>query len=129
MTTRAAAPLGWARALVVVTMLIASCAKKDKELAAEATGGDVAKGKAAIGKYGCGGCHTIPGIEGAKATVGPNLTGIGKRSYVAGQQNSLETLTQWVKHPQAQKPGTPMPEMGVTDDDAKHIAAYLYSLR
>lgn len=33
------------------------------------------KGMAAITKYGCGGCHVVPGIAGAKGVVGPSLAG------------------------------------------------------
>ena len=94
------------------------------------TGGSVERGKAAIGKYGCGSCHTIPGIAGAEATVGPPLNGIAVRGYLAGHlPNSVDNMEKWIQHPQRIDPQVVMPEMGVTDQDARDITAYLYTLR
>jgi cytochrome c len=118
-----------ARLLVAAALLSLGCAKKDKELAASAAGGDRESGRALLSKYGCGTCHTIPGVTGAKGNVGPSLDGVGKRAYVAGEPNSLETMTKWVKHPQKTEPGTPMPEQNMSEQDAKDIAAYLFGLR
>ena len=93
------------------------------------TGGDARRGPPAIAKYGCGGCHTIPGIEGARGLSGPPLTKFGQRTFVAGQlRNTPGNLTKWLQHPHRVEPGTAMPEMGVTPADARDIAAYLYTL-
>ena len=94
------------------------------------TGGEPSRGEAAIGRYGCGGCHEIPGIRNARGTVGPPLTGIARRTYLAGRiANSPAGMMQWIQHPQKIEPGNAMPEMQVTDQDARDIAAYLYLLR
>ena len=94
------------------------------------TGGDPDRGVNAIGRYGCGACHTIPGIRGANALVGPPLTRIARRSYLAGEvQNTPANMVRWIQHPQRIEKGTVMPEMGVTESDARDIAAYLYTLR
>lgn len=94
------------------------------------TGGDPSRGAAAIGRYGCGGCHEIPGIRNARATVGPPLTGIARRTYLAGRlANSPAAMMQWIQHPQKIEPGNAMPEMRVTEEDARDITAYLYLLR
>jgi len=94
------------------------------------TGGSVTRGQAAIGKYGCGACHTIPGIQGATATVGPPLTRAAVRQYLGGHlPNSPDNMIKWVQHPQLIDPRNVMPELGVTDQDAKDIAAYLFTLR
>ena len=94
------------------------------------TGGDPHRGAAAIGRYGCGSCHQIPGIRGASATVGPPLAGIALRSYLAGRlSNSPDNMRRWIQHPQEIERGNAMPEMGVTDADARDITAYLYTLR
>ena len=107
-----------------------SLQKAGRQEAAELTGGDPDRGIAAITRYGCGSCHTMPGVRGADATVGPPLTRIARRSYLAGRlANSPENLMKWVQHPQKVEPGTAMPEMHVTDQDAHDIAAYLYTLR
>jgi cytochrome c len=98
--------------------------------AAAMTGGEPARGKEAIGRYGCATCHTIPGVDGARGQVGPSLEGIASRSYLAGKlTNTPPNLIQWIREPQEIQPGTAMPELGVTDQDGKDIAAYLYTLR
>lgn len=89
--------------------------------------GDADAGAAAIRSYGCGTCHTIPGIRGADATVGPPLVNYARRVYVAGVlPNTPEDLVHWIRHPQEVDPRTAMPELGVTEEDARNIAAYLY---
>ena len=88
------------------------------------------RGRDHIQYYGCGSCHTIPGVPGAHATVGPPLDQMGERSYIAGiMPNSPTDLSLWIQHPQQIHPGTAMPELGVTPQDAKEIAAYLEELR
>ncbi len=92
-------------------------------------GGVADRAPAAIAKYGCGSCHYIPGIDGANGAVGPRLTNISQQSLLAGiLPNTPENLILWIQHPQQVKPGADMPEMGVTQQDALDIAAYLYSL-
>jgi putative membrane protein len=93
------------------------------------TGGEAARGPDAIRRYGCITCHTIPGVAGAIGSIGPPLTQVARRSYIAGSPNAPEHLVRWLQHPRRVRPGTPMPEMGVTDRDARDIAAYLYTLR
>ena len=105
-------------------------ATKVREEARLLTGGDPEKGVSAIGRYGCGACHTIPRVRGATGTVGPPLSGVAVRGYVAGRlANSPSNMKQWIQHPQAFAPGSAMPEMRVTDEDAAHITAFLYTLR
>lgn len=83
---------------------------------------------------GCGGCHTIPNIPGATATVGPNLGGeppIGQRPQIAGgavPNNSPEDLAKWILDPPGLKPGTAMPKLGLSPDEAAAAAAYLYTI-
>ncbi len=100
------------------------------EEARDLTGGEPARGVAAIGRYGCGSCHQIPGIRNAHGTVGPPLTAITRRAYLAGRvANNPRDMMRWIQHPQKLEPGTVMPEMNVTDQDARDITAYLYTLR
>ncbi|MDY7227707.1 c-type cytochrome [Hyalangium rubrum] len=114
----------------VAVLLLAGCKRDAEQSAAIVTGGDPALGKAAISRYGCGSCHTIPGVPGATATVGPPLQALGQRTFLAGRlPNSPENLMQWVRHPQELEQGTAMPNLDVTEEDARHIAAYLYTLR
>jgi cytochrome c1 len=93
-------------------------------------GGNADRGARALTAYGCSACHTIPGIAGADGMVGPPLTSFARRTYVAGEvTNTEENLIRWIQQPQAIEPGTAMPNLGVTDQDARDMAAYLYTLR
>lgn len=93
-------------------------------------GGSPERGKQQIVAYGCGSCHTIPGIDRARGLVGPPLTQFARRVYVAGEvPNNARFLTQWISVPQSIEPGTAMPNLGVTEAQARDIAAYLYTLR
>lgn len=94
------------------------------------TGGDARRGRQVIQSYGCGSCHTIPGIEGARGLVGPPLFFMGRRTMIAGElPNSPENLVRWIKSPQSVEPGTAMPTLGLTDQQARDAAAYLYTLQ
>lgn len=92
--------------------------------------GDPARGQALIQNYGCGACHTIPGIPGANTVVGPSLALFAERRYIAGSLiNTPENAATWIQNPHAVEPDTAMPNIGVTGSDAQDIVAYLYTLR
>jgi putative membrane protein len=113
--------------LLSMTALVACNAAS--QTANAMTGGDATRGPDAIRRYGCATCHTIPGVPGAIGSIGPPLAQVARRSYVAGSPNAPEHLVAWLQHPRRVRPGTPMPEMGVTERDARDIAAYLYTLK
>ena len=93
-----------------------------------ATGGDPRKGKELITQFGCGSCHTIPGVKGATATVGPPLESFRKRVYIAGRlTNTPDALVKWIVNPRGVDPQTAMPVVGVDETQARDIAAYLYA--
>lgn len=93
-------------------------------------GGDEGRGKAAIAEYGCGSCHIIPGIPGAHGLVGPPLTAFARRKYIAGTRpNTPDNLIAWLRDPQALEPGTIMPTLGLTEAEARDLAAFLATLR
>jgi cytochrome c2 len=116
--------------LVSFGLLLCGCHGDIEETAAAMTGGSPARGKEVIRRYGCEACHSIPGVAGARGQVGPPLDGIANRTYLAGQLNNTpENLIRWIRDPQGIQPGTAMPELGVTEQDGKDIAAYLYTLR
>jgi cytochrome c len=120
---------GWTLSVCLVLGTLAACSNGRRE-AAQLTGGDPDRGVGLIGRYGCAACHTIPGIRGANAAVGPPLTRVASRMYLAGQlQNTPANMVRWIQHPREVEHGTAMPDMGVTDSDARDIAAYLYTLR
>jgi len=128
--------MGWALATTVAGVAavcaaasVAACNDTGGAPFRGVDGGDPARGVRALGTYGCGSCHMIPGVDGAKGTVGPPLTAFGRRTYVAGLlPNTQENLVRWIERPQAVSPGNAMPNLGVTERDARDIAAYLYTL-
>jgi cytochrome c1 len=93
-------------------------------------GGNASQGRHVIVSKGCGSCHVIPGIHNAKGLVGPPLMFFSRRTMIAGElPNSPENLVRWLKNPPAIEPGTAMPDLGLTDQQAHDVAAYLYTLR
>ncbi|CAN7596930.1 c-type cytochrome [Acidovorax sp. Leaf78] len=91
---------------------------------------NVERGRQALHQYACASCHSIPGVTGPAAYVGPPLDGFGKREIIAGVlPNSPDNLERWLVHTQSIKPGTAMPELGVAPRDARDMAAFLATLR
>ncbi|WP_260904067.1 c-type cytochrome [Chelativorans salis] len=96
---------------------------------ADQASGDAEAGRVALLQYGCIACHTIDGVTGPDAWVGPPLRRMRERKYIAGVlPNSRENLIRWIRDPQGVDPLTAMPQLGVTEKHARDIAAYLYSL-
>lgn len=120
-------------ALVCFGALAAACDGAREANAREATamtGGDPSRGPDLLRKYGCQTCHTIPGVVGANGLVGPPLAGIASRSYIAGVlPNAPDNMLRWIRDPRGVDAKTAMPNTGVTPSDARHIAAYLYTLQ
>ncbi len=107
-----------------------SCTRSNNALAVEITGGTPSRGRELIGYYGCGSCHEIPGVAGADGLVGPPLRRIAVRSYIAGNlPNTYANMTRWIRDPHGVDEHSLMPNMHVTAEDARHIAAHLYKLR
>ena len=93
-------------------------------------GASAERGKLAMRQYGCAACHTIPGLDYARGLVGPPLVAWSRRGFIAGQlPNTPDNLVRWIRSPQSIEPGTAMLDLGVTDRDARDIAAYLYTIR
>jgi cytochrome c oxidase subunit 2 len=101
---------------------------RQKTAPAEPTGLAV-DGKAVFAKSACVGCHTIEGVSAG--VLAPNLTHFGSRSTLAAGMwpNTPDNVAAWVRDPQRLKPGVKMPDLGVTDEQAKALAAYLTGLK
>ncbi|MFL6585091.1 MAG: c-type cytochrome [Chthoniobacterales bacterium] len=115
--------------LIAGAMLLVSCGPSSgsKQWAADSTGGNPDAGKSQILRYGCAACHTIDGVS-SEAVVGPPLTRMASRSYLAGNlANNAANMVRFIQHPRQVHNDTAMPEMGVTEQDARDIAAYLYT--
>jgi cytochrome c2 len=115
--------------LLAVAFLVAAPALAIERVERIAPGSPPA-GAALVLSKGCGACHVIPGIEGADGVVGPPLTMIGRRVFIAGLlRNTPENLSAWVYDPQRFVPGNAMPSTGLTEAEAMDVAAYLETIR
>jgi cytochrome c len=84
-------------------------------------------GRRLIASYGCGSCHSIPGVAGADGIAAPPLSRFYQRTYIAGRlPNTTENLVKWIQNPQQIEPGNAMPDLGVSEEEARDMAAYLY---
>ena len=115
--------------LLVGSALLGGCREEGVVPRQRVAGGDPSRGERSIVAYGCGSCHVIPGVPQAEGRVGPPLTDLADRAFIAGQlPNEPDALVRWIRQPQEIRPGSAMPDLGVTDGDARDIAAYLYTL-
>ena len=81
-------------------------------------------------QFGCPSCHDIPKVSGPKGMVGPPLTNIGSRQVIAGRfPNTPTNMISYLKNPQAADPVNAMPNLGLTEQQARDIAAFLYTLK
>lgn len=93
-------------------------------------GGDPRMGRAIVAALECGVCHRIPNINGAHGVVGPPLIEFGRRQYIAGVvPNQPAVLVRWVMDAPSIAPNTAMPDLPLSEEEARHVAAYLYTLR
>jgi cytochrome c1 len=91
--------------------------------------GNPMQGRSLFQDKGCAGCHTLDGDASASGIAGPNLTNVGLRPTLAGETlpNSPEMLVRWLLDPAALKPGTRMPNVGLSQQEAQDVAAFLLS--
>jgi mono/diheme cytochrome c family protein len=71
------------------------------------------------GKYACQGCHIVD-TKIDKGYIGPTLTQVGSRLTAAW-------IFEWMKNPQALRPGTMEPNRAMSDEDARALTAFLIS--
>jgi cytochrome c len=113
------------RIALAMALVIAGCGEPRPAL-----DGDAERGRLLLRQFGCGGCHTIPGVADATGKVGPPLQAISKRVYLGGVlPNSPENMAAWIRAPQKFDPPTAMPDLQVTREHARDMAAYLYTLK
>jgi len=120
--------------MAIAALLSAGCdnlsERRVKDAAVLTNGGNARVGRVEIRKYGCNACHEISGVPGARGLIGPPLTNIAERYYIAGElTNTPDNLMSWIQHPHQIEPHTLMPDMGVSEQDSRDIAAYLYAQR
>ena len=92
--------------------------------------GDAARGEALVASVGCMACHQSPeetagsdtrtaaSIQDLRRQFGPNFQGLGSKT-------SAQWVYNWLKDPSSYHPGTRMPSLRLTDQEAADITAYL----
>jgi cytochrome c2 len=119
-----ATTIGVAAALVVALAVFGDETKP----VVDVPGGSAERGRHLIEYYGCGSCHTISGVHSTSKYIGPPLNDFAERRFIAGKfPNTLAELMRWIEDPQALDPGNVMPTLGVKPQEARDIAAFLYS--
>jgi cytochrome c len=93
------------------------------------TAGNTQTGRDLFAAKGCTGCHQHPNVAAKPAFVGPPLNNMALRPTIAGEQipNTPENMAKWIQNPPALKPGTAMPALGLTDQEAQDLAAFVYA--
>lgn len=92
--------------------------------------GNPENGRDLFTQKGCTGCHQLAAVPAKPALVGPPLTNMALRPTIAGEQiqNTPENLVKWIMNPPAMKPGTAMPVLGLSEQEAQDLAAFLYAV-
>ena len=122
-------------AVVIVTLMLVGCirpapsgsSREDKVV----QGGDAARGGAILrsGAHGCAACHEVPGVQFPRGVAGPPLDRMADRAFIAGQlPNTPDVLVAFLQDPPSLVPRTGMPDVRMSLEDARHVAAYLYAL-
>lgn len=78
----------------------------------------------------CARCHTVRGT-GARGTVGPDLTHVGSRRFIAAGTlaNNRGNLAGWIVDPRALKPGTVMPPTRLPPDELQALLTWMETLK
>jgi len=91
-------------------------------------GGNAAEGKKLFETVGCQDCHVAQGFtkvreaRGTSYDIAPELTRVGSK-------DNPDWLFDWVKNPRHFNPETRMPNLRLTDGEARNIVAYLTTLK
>jgi cytochrome c2 len=114
----------------VLAVAVAACTRREPPRPAPVADGDPRRGRLALEHFDCGVCHVIPSVPGARGRTGPSLEHYARRAYVAGKfPNEPAHLVRWIIDPPALAPRTAMPATGVSEAQARDMAAYLLALR
>lgn len=121
---------GYLGAVLCVTGSLLSGCKGSGKAYASARELNASAGEQVILQYRCGSCHTIPGVHDAHGLVGPPLLEFGRRTMIAGDfPNDQNHLVRWVMSPTSMKPKTAMPDLGLSEQEARDVATYLSTIR
>src|SRR6266478_2210104 len=90
----------------------------------------VSEGQRIFKATACINCHGVTGTV-ADGSFGPDLTHVMSRETIASgaAPNTPKNLRLWIQNPDAIKPGSKMPAMGLSDQELDAVTAYLATLR
>lgn len=115
--------------LLLLSALAAGCKEETGTRPMEIVAADPARGKAIVARVACGACHEIPGVRGPSGLVGPSLAGFANRAMIAGAvPNRADVLAAFVRDAPSIVPQTGMPPLPLDEQDARDVAAFLYTL-
>jgi cytochrome c len=118
--------------LIAICLTLSACnwfRDFDFERGARLTGGDPESGRKKLALRSCGSCHSIPGVPRAEGKSAPSLAGwSGRRTFLNSVPNTPENLEKWLDKPSHRKPGTAMPDINLSPQDSRDMAAYLFSI-
>ncbi len=121
-------PAWRAGALLLCAVLASACGSQKNPSRVE--GGDPERGRLLTQQYQCAACHFIPEVQGTNGDAGPSLKYMGRLSYIAGSiPNQPDNMVRFLQNPPAVKPGTLMPALGISEQEARHMAAFMYTLK
>ncbi len=103
--------------------------RSNAEPARRPTQGEAAEGALMFRQKGCASCHTVEGF--AAGELGPDLTHLKQRKVFAGATFAMndQNLRVWLRDPPAEKPGSVMPNLGLSEDEITKLIAYLNTLK
>jgi cytochrome c oxidase subunit 2 len=92
--------------------------------------GVISDGQRIFERTACINCHAVAGTA-ANGRFGPDLTHLMSRDTIASgaAPNTPENLRNWIRNPDAIKPGSKMPAMGLSDPELDAVTQYLETLR
>lgn len=90
----------------------------------------VATGRLLVTEKGCVACHTFPDVPWPRGGLGPSLHGFARQGLIAGRlPNQPGVLMQFVRNAPGLVPGTAMPAITMSDQEARDVTAYLLTLQ
>jgi cytochrome c len=116
-------------AIGILLLVIASACSGDEPQAIEVEGGDPDIGQELVIAYECTSCHYIPGFQESSGHDAPGLQLWPNRAFVAGAApNRPENVISFLMDPEGIQPGSAMPNLGISEEEARHITAYLFTI-
>lgn len=129
MSAQARQPLcGSLRLLVLpLAMLVGPGCERSVSTVAVPADADPQRGARLFHSAGCDSCHWLPSHPGRMANVGPPLMRMSERGYIGGVlANDFDNMVRWLRAPRQVDPLTAMPDTGLSEAQARDVAAYLY---